>query len=125
MSGVSRRGFLGQSAATVGGLALAGPLAPTTYAARKLKSGADQVVLGRTGIKTSLIGMGTGSTGVGHSSNQVKLGEEKFVNLVHFAFDRRLTYFDTPDQYGSHIYPPRALEGPARATRVSSRTTRG
>ena len=35
---------------------------------RKLSSGADQVTLGRTGIKSSLIGMGTGSVGVRRSA---------------------------------------------------------
>jgi predicted aldo/keto reductase-like oxidoreductase len=108
---VSRRDFLGQSAAALGGLALSGQLAARANAARKLKSGSDQVVLGRTGIKTSLIGMGTGSTGVKHSSNQVKLGHAKFVKLVRYAFDKGITYFDTADQYGSHIYLRDALKG--------------
>jgi aryl-alcohol dehydrogenase-like predicted oxidoreductase len=108
---VSRRDFLGQSAAALGGLALSGQLATAANAARKLKSGADQVVLGRTGIKTSLIGMGTGSTGNKHSSNQVKLGHSQFVKLVRYAFDKGITYFDTADQYGSHIYLRDALKG--------------
>lgn len=107
---VSRRDFLGKSAVALGSLAVSGQLAAAANA-RKLKSGADQVVLGRTGIKTSLIGMGTGSTGVGHSSNQVKLGHAKFVKLVHYAFDKGITYFDTADQYGSHIYLRDALKG--------------
>jgi predicted aldo/keto reductase-like oxidoreductase len=108
---VSRRDFLGQSAAALGAVALGGQVAPAANAARKLKSGADQVVLGRTGIKMSLIGMGTGSVGVGHSSNQVKLGHEQFVRLVRYAFDKGITYFDTADQYGSHIYLRDALKG--------------
>jgi predicted aldo/keto reductase-like oxidoreductase len=108
---VSRRDFLGQSAAALGGLALSGQLAARANAVRKLKSGTDQIVLGRTGIKTSLIGMGTGSTGVRHSSNQVKLGHAKFVKLVRYAFDKGITYFDTADQYGSHIYLRDALKG--------------
>src|SRR5207245_7861864 len=69
------------------------------------------VTLGRTGIKTSLIGMGTGSVGVRHSSNQVRLGHEKFCKLVRYAFERGITYFDTADQYGSHIYLRDALKG--------------
>jgi predicted aldo/keto reductase-like oxidoreductase len=77
----------------------------------RLKSGADQVVLGRTGIKTSLVGMGTGSNGVQQSSNQVRLGEAKFTNLVRHAFDNGVTYFDAADQYGSHIYLRQALKG--------------
>jgi predicted aldo/keto reductase-like oxidoreductase len=110
MSQLSRRDFLGTTAAAVGALA-----AGTAGAARtKLKSGADQVTLGRTGIRTSLIGMGTGSNGVGQSSNQVRLGEAQFTHLVRHAIDRGITYFDTADQYGSHIYLRHALKGVPR-----------
>lgn len=108
MSDLSRRNFLGQSALAVGTLAAAGAEAS---ARRKLTSAADRVTLGRTGIQTSLLGMGTGSVGVRHSSNQVKLGEGDFTRLVRHAFDRGITYFDTADQYGSHIYLRSALKG--------------
>jgi predicted aldo/keto reductase-like oxidoreductase len=111
MSKLTRRDFLGQSAAAVGALAAGGLLARAADEPRKLKSAADQVTLGRTGIKTSLLGMGTGSTGVQHSSNQVKLGQEKFTRLVRYAYDRGITYFDTADQYGSHIFLREALRG--------------
>jgi predicted aldo/keto reductase-like oxidoreductase len=109
MSKLSRRDFLGQSTAAVGALAASTALAGATT--RKLTSGADQVVLGRTGVKTSLLGMGTGSVGVRHSSNQVKLGEAEFVKLVRYAYDKGITYFDTADQYGSHVYLRSALKG--------------
>jgi aryl-alcohol dehydrogenase-like predicted oxidoreductase len=108
MSQLSRRDFLGQSAAVVGALAVSGQATADT---RKIKSASDQVVLGRTGLKLSLVGMGTGSTGVRHSSNQVRLGHEKFVKLVRYAFERGITYFDTADQYGSHIYLRDAFKG--------------
>ena len=88
MSNLSRRDFLGQSAVAVGAVAAGGLLAAGAEPARQLKSGADQVVLGRTGIKTSLVGLGTGSVGVEHSSNQVKLGRVKFAKLVRHAYDR-------------------------------------
>jgi predicted aldo/keto reductase-like oxidoreductase len=110
MSQVSRREFLGSSVAAAGVLA-AGAARAAEQPRPRPKSGADQVVLGRTGIRTSLLGMGTGSNGVGQSSNQVRLGEEKFVNLVRHAFDRGITYFDAADQYGSHIYLRRAFKG--------------
>ncbi len=109
MSQPSRRDFLGQSAVAVGALAAGSGLAAA--AARKIKSPTEQVVLGRTGIKTSLIGMGTGSVGVRHSSNQLKLGHAKFVHLVRYAYDHGITYFDTADQYGTHIYLRDALKG--------------
>jgi predicted aldo/keto reductase-like oxidoreductase len=111
MSRLTRRDFLGQSAAAVGALAAGGLLARAADEPRKLKSAADRVTLGRTGIKTSLLGMGTGSTGVQHSSNQVKLGQEKFTRLVRSAYDKGITYFDTADQYGSHIFLREALRG--------------
>ena len=111
MSDLSRRGFLGQSAAVVGTLAVSASLPAADEPKRKLTSAADKVTLGRTGIKASLLGLGTGSIGVGHTSNQVKLGEEKFKKLVRYAYDRGITYFDTADQYGSHIYLREALRG--------------
>jgi predicted aldo/keto reductase-like oxidoreductase len=111
MSKLSRRDFLGQSAAIVGGLAAVGCVKAGDDAPRKPKSAGDQVTLGRSGVKTSLLGMGTGSVGVGHSSNQVRLGNEKFCKLVRYAYDKGITYFDTADQYGSHIYLRDAIKG--------------
>jgi predicted aldo/keto reductase-like oxidoreductase len=111
MSEPSRRDFLTQSAAAVGVLAAGSNFLNAADRPRKLTSGADRVPLGKTGITTSLLGMGTGSIGVKHSSNQVKLGEEKFKKLVRYAFDKGITYFDTADQYGSHIYLREALRG--------------
>lgn len=111
MSEPSRRDFLMQSAAAAGVLTAGSNFLHAADRPRKLTSGADRVPLGKTGITTSLLGMGTGSTGVKHSSNQVKLGEEKFKKLVRYAFDKGITYFDTADQYGSHIYLREALRG--------------
>ncbi len=107
---LSRRDFLGYSAAAVGVLA-AGGATVNARPTRRLTSGADQVTLGKTGVKTSLLGIGTGSVGVKHSSNQVKLGEAGFTKLVRHAYDSGITYFDTADQYGSHIYLRSALKG--------------
>jgi predicted aldo/keto reductase-like oxidoreductase len=111
MSEPSRRDFLMQSAAAAGVLTAGSNFLNAADRPRKLTSGADRVPLGKTGITTSLLGMGTGSTGVKHSSNQVKLGEDKFKKLVRYAFDKGITYFDTADQYGSHIYLREALRG--------------
>ncbi len=109
---LSRRDFLGQSALAVSALAATNIVTRGADKSGKLKSGADLVTLGRTGVKTSLIGMGTGSVGVNHSSNQVRLGNEKFCKLVRYAFyEKGITYFDTADQYGSHIYLRDALKG--------------
>ena len=109
MTSLSRREFLGQSAAAAGVLAAANALA--AQPPQRPKSAADLVTLGRTGIQTSLLGIGTGSVGVKRSSNQVKLGEAGFTKLMRHAFDKGITYIDAADQYGSHIYLRTALRG--------------
>ena len=111
MSEPSRRDFLTQSAAAVGVLAAGNNFLQAVDRQQKLTSGADRVPLGKTGIVTSLLGMGTGSVGSKHSSNQVKLGEAGFKKLVRYAYDKGITYFDTADQYGSHLYLREALRG--------------
>jgi aryl-alcohol dehydrogenase-like predicted oxidoreductase len=109
MSHPSRRDFLGRSAAAVGALA-AGSLVGAADAPPKLKSGADLVPLGKTGISTSLLGLGTGSVGVGHTSHQVQLGEEGFKKLIGHAYDAGIRYYDVADQYGSHLYLRSAIK---------------
>ncbi len=111
MSEPSRRDFLTQSAAAVGVLTAGTNIVQAADRPQKLSSGADRVPLGKTGIITSLLGMGTGSTGNRHSSNQVKLGEARFKKLIRYAYDKGITYFDTADQYGSHLYLREALRG--------------
>ena len=109
MSHPSRRDFLGQSAVAVGALAAAS-LSTGAAEVRKLKSGADLVTLGKTGLKTSLVGIGTGSVGVGHTSHQVQLGEAGFIKLIGHAYDAGIRYIDTADQYGSHLYVRSAVK---------------
>jgi predicted aldo/keto reductase-like oxidoreductase len=111
MSNLSRRDFLGHSAVAVSAFTLSATPQAGAAEPRKLKSGADLVPLGKTGLKCSLLGMGTGSVGVKRSSNQVKLGQEKFTRLVRHAIDRGITYFDVADQYGSHIFLREAIKG--------------
>jgi len=113
MTPLSRRDFLGQSAIALGAAAVAAPRgahAAPLAAGRRLTGAGDQVVLGKTGLKSSLLGIGTGSHGVQRSSNQVKLGQDKFTRLLGHAFDRGITYIDTADQYGSHIFVREAIK---------------
>ena len=113
MTPLSRRDFLSQSALALGAAAVAataGRAADAPAAGRKLTGPGDQVTLGRSGVKTSLLGIGTGSVGVRHSSNQVKLGQEKFTHLLGHAYQNGITYIDTADQYGSHIFVREAIK---------------
>jgi aryl-alcohol dehydrogenase-like predicted oxidoreductase len=110
---LNRRNFLAQATATAATLAAASAPARAA-AANRPKSPTEPVVLGKTGIKTSLVGMGTGTVGSGQASNQTRLGVKEFTRLVRHAVDSGVTLFDVADQYGSHTYLREALKGVSR-----------
>jgi len=100
---MNRRKFIGGAAAGLG----AAYIAPSSIAEAldmpahpgKAKAN-DTVVLGKTGIRTSRLAMGTGTSGVGGGSDQTRSGH--LVNILRTGYDNGLTFFDTADAYGSH-----------------------
>jgi len=125
MSKVSRRDFIG---ATIGATAIAGaglmigkqPRAEESIVVgsasvdRSITKPTDRVRLGKSGLTVSLVGIGTGSMGWGHSSNQTRLGQEAFTRLTRHALDSGITFFDLADQYGSNPYFRSAMKGVPR-----------
>lgn len=79
-----------------------------------VKSPTDRVSLGKSGIKASLVGIGTGSGGWARQSNQTRLGQPEFTRQIRYAFDRGINFFDLADQYGSHPFFAKAMSGVAR-----------
>jgi aryl-alcohol dehydrogenase-like predicted oxidoreductase len=79
-----------------------------------IKSPTDKVSLGKSGLKISLVGIGTGSGGWARQSNQTRLGQEEFTKQIRYAFDKGIDFFDLADQYGSHPFFTRAMKGVAR-----------
>jgi 1-deoxyxylulose-5-phosphate synthase len=114
MPGIRRREFL-QRAASVAAAAwftpksLAQRLALLPALDRKF-SATDTVTIGRTGIQTSLLAMGTGTVGSGHHSNQTALGLQGLSRLLQNGYDNGLRFFDTADSYGSHPHVADALK---------------
>jgi predicted aldo/keto reductase-like oxidoreductase len=107
MSRISRRDFLAGAAAAVGAATLAGPralAAETTTVTR----GTDVVTLGKSGVKTTVLGIGTGTHG---GREQRELGEAGFTKLLRHAYDRGIRYIDTADAYGMHPAVKAALKG--------------
>jgi predicted aldo/keto reductase-like oxidoreductase len=103
---LNRREFLGQTAALAGSALLA-PWALAQTAPGK-RTHADQVTLGKTGIKTSRLGFGAGS----NSGNvQKALGQEEFNRLIHYAYDQGITYFDCAQSYATFEWMGPALKG--------------
>ena len=78
----------------------------------------DQVGLGRSGLKVSLVGIGTGSIGYAGHSNQTGLGQAEFTRLMRHAFDRGVNFFDLADSYGSHPFFREAMRGVERTRYV-------
>jgi aryl-alcohol dehydrogenase-like predicted oxidoreductase len=122
MSNVSRRGFVATASAVgaaVGSLlhpqgnslpnVQAAP-APTANGAttQYFPNGFPRCKLGKTGIETSILGMGTGMTG---GRPYYDMGEAAFVELMHTAFDQGVRYIDTAQNYRTHTYVQRALRG--------------
>lgn len=102
---ISRRKFLG-SAATLAGAALLPP--KEIFPPPRKRTAVDQVTLGRTGIRLSRLGIGTGS-----NSGQVQrdLGHEGFNRLIRYAYDRGITYIDTAESYHTHEWIKEAIKG--------------
>lgn len=109
---MKRRDFIVHTAKGLGAAWLAsGPLA--TWAASPLPrrfSASDTVTLGKTGIKTSRLAMGTGTIGYDHHSNQTALGIKGLSELLLNGYDHGLRFFDAADTYGSHPHVAEALK---------------
>jgi aryl-alcohol dehydrogenase-like predicted oxidoreductase len=108
-----RREFLIRSASGLGAAwltpkGLLASLANQTPLAKFTAS--DTVTLGRTGIKTSRLAMGTGTVGSGHHSNQTALGVKGLSELLLNGYDHGLRFFDAADAYGSHPHVAEALK---------------
>lgn len=73
-------------------------------------SAADRVTLGRTGLVTSRLAMGTGTVGSGHHSRQTALGVDGLSRLLLNGYDQGLRFFDSADSYGSHPHVAKALQ---------------
>ncbi len=65
------------------------------------RSAYDMVELGATGIVTSRLAMGSGTTGFDGSSAQTRMGAE-FTDLLVQGYERGIRFFETADAYGSH-----------------------
>ena len=109
-----RRDFLqcssrAAASALLASLGIAKRLAAIPALPRKFSAN-DTVTLGRTGIQTSRLAMGTGTVGSGHHSHQTALGVEGLSRLLLNGYDNGLRFFDTADSYGSHPHVAEALK---------------
>ena len=96
---MKRRDFIKNTVKAAGILSIA-KFPSDVFANENKKYANDIVVLGRTGIKTSRMAIGTGSNGWRGSSNQTrKLGIKGLAELLNHAYDKGINFWDTADQY--------------------------
>lgn len=108
---MKRREFLTKSAMGLGAAWLGANSQPELAAGTSGSySAADIVTLGKTGIKTTRLAMGTGTAGINKSSNQEKLGRQKCADLLWAGYDQGVTFIDTADSYGTHPHVQEALK---------------
>ena len=107
---MNRRDFLTLTGSAVSAAWLASHSFATLATSRQRFSAADTVLIGRTGIKTSRLAMGTGTVGSGHHSHQTALGIEGLSGLLLNGYDQGLRFFDAADSYGSHPHVAEALK---------------
>jgi len=113
MPGFCRRQFLQKAASASAAAWLAPPMLAARLAALPVGqkvAATDTITLGRTGIQTSRLAMGTGTVGSGHHSNQTALGLDGLSRLLQAGYDSGLHFFDTADSYGSHPHVADALK---------------
>lgn len=108
---MKRREFLGKTALGLGAAWLGSKgLAAVASGAPGKFSATDLVTLGKTGVQTSRLAMGTGSSGYAKSSNQAKLGIRGLADLLWAGYDQGIKFIDTADSYGTHPHVNEALK---------------
>ena len=80
------------------------PALPRKFAAN------ETVTIGKTGIQTSMLAMGTGTVGSGHHSHQTALGIKGLSDLLLNGYEHGLRFLDAADSYGSHPHVAEALK---------------
>ena len=109
--GLNRRQFI-HSSALLAGTALLSPWALSSVRAAGAPVGkrtaADQMTLGKTGIKLSRLGFGTGSDS---GREQTAIGRDGFTRLIHYAYDQGITYIDTAESYRTFEWISDAVKG--------------
>ncbi|MBN1806023.1 MAG: aldo/keto reductase [Sedimentisphaerales bacterium] len=107
---MKRREFLAKSIVGMGGALLGSYHLDIARGQIKKHDPYNIVTLGKTNIKTSLVGLGTGMRGGNRQSNHSRMGQEKFNALAMNCYERGIRLFDVADLYGTHQFLAEALK---------------
>ena len=107
MRSIDRRTFMKTSA---GAFAASLMYSGASRAEVKALTATTPRMLGKTGITTTLLGMGTGTVSWNKDSAQIRAGKDVFVDTLVHAHEQGIRYFDLADMYGSHPYMAQAMK---------------
>lgn len=107
---MKRREFLAKSIAGMGGVLLGSSCQGFAQKKSSKHSPYEVVTLGKTKIKTSRVGLGTGMRGGNRQSNHSRMGTEKFNALAMGCYERGIRFFDMADLYGTHQFLAEAMK---------------
>jgi len=99
---MKRRHFLGAALAGTATLLTSQHEGITAPDSGKPVDLSERIPLGKGGVMVSRIGFGTGMRGYHRRSNQTRMGVEKLHDLLRYAYDQGISYFDSADLYGTH-----------------------
>lgn len=107
---LTRRQFFTTTIAAGAGTVLLGksPLSFPEKASGLASDPLQTVTLGKSGLKTTLLGMGTGFSGYNRSSNITRAGTAE--SVIRQAYEKGIRFFDCADSYGTHPYTAAALK---------------
>ena len=106
---ISRREFVSYAAAGTGTLLFANLMSSDDNNSLSVQPDPLQKIkLGKTGITTTLLGMGTGYNGYNRSSSITRAGVAE--KIIRCAYDKGIRFFDCADAYGTHPFTARALK---------------
>lgn len=111
---ISRRKFLSKISVGAGTVLLANATQATAEFTNSSTDPFQTITLGNSGIKTSMIGMGTGVHASNRECNLTRMGRKKGVALIEYAYERGIRMFDGADSYGSHPFIAEALKSKPR-----------
>jgi aryl-alcohol dehydrogenase-like predicted oxidoreductase len=101
--GITRREFIKSTAVVTGAAVLT-----SSYTKAPKPSAEDLVPLGKTGLKLSRLGFGTGTLG---GTVQRSLSTDEFNRLMRYAYERGIRYIDTAENYQTHTWIRDAIKG--------------
>jgi len=107
---LTRRQFVKTATIGAGTIILGNALQAAPVNSSGLSTDPFQIVkLGKTDIKSTLLGIGTGFSGFNRSSQITRAGVAE--KVIRAAYEKGIRFFDTADTYGTHPYAAAALKG--------------